>query len=378
MTVGEILKTNGNCNLVLESKNYFSQENLFEAIKSRDLTKIRCLINNGININTKDKDGWTALMHATDNGDNTIVRLLIELGADLDIQNDDGQTALINATFINAIVIAKILIKKGANVNVKDNEGQTALMMAALSNAKEIGELLVLEGADVFAVDKLGMDAFAIASKTWAFKHSDYFLKSRQNQIQIDIKRMLYIFNDHFSMEKMDEEIDIHLLNNVFIKKYGYELNHHTLEAFCKEINKKYSDRELRIIDKKTLKVCLPENKTSVWPKISDENIKIFTSTPAKFWDGFEEYLISCGYKERTPSGLPSTAPQYRFAVADIKYKERKSSLHAFCSDIDSIIVDYDYGGIKEALGQTGHRTWINALKRFREYLFFLQENHNV
>lgn len=89
---------------------------------------------------------------------------------------------------------------------------------------------------------------------------------------------------------------------------------------------------------------------------------------PSSFWDNFEKYLIKRGYKEFTPSGLPSTAPQYRIAVSDIKSYEGMS-LEIFCKNIDSIINEYDVGGRKQSLGERGHKTWINALKRFKEYL---------
>lgn len=100
------------------------------------------------------------------------------------------------------------------------------------------------------------------------------------------------------------------------------------------------------------------------------EQLKNITHT-STFWDNFGKYLIKRGYKEFTPSGLPSTAPQYRIAVSDIKSYECMS-LEIFCKNIDSIIKEYDVGGIKQSLGERGHKTWINALKRFKEYLISL------
>ena len=155
----------------------------FTSVKSRNCDAIRCLVNNGVDINTKDEYGETALIHATDNADKKIVRLLIELGADINVQDDEGWTALMHAIFINtdknADEIASLLIKNGANVNIKDNQGQTPLMIAADFNAKEIGELLILEGADIDAVDNQGMTAFDIENEKWG---TDGFLSKEKVQ----------------------------------------------------------------------------------------------------------------------------------------------------------------------------------------------------
>lgn len=93
----------------------------------------------------------------------------------------------------------------------------------------------------------------------------------------------------------------------------------------------------------------------------------------SKSWNGFQDYLVECGYKLYTPSGLPSTVFEYRRAVSDIKSNEALS-FSDFCNNIDSIIREYDIGGSKESLGKKKHSTWINALKRFREYLHFIRK----
>ena len=108
-----------------------------------------------------------------------------------------------------------------------------------------------------------------------------------------------------------------------------------------------------------------------------DEFGKITIKTPSLFWDGYQEYLEKRGYSLYTPSGLPSTVFEYRRAVSDIKSYE-SLNLSDFCTKIDSIISEYDRGGIKEHLGRKKHSTWINALKRFREYLLFLAEKSSL
>ncbi len=77
--------------------------------------------------------------------------------------------------------------------------------------------------------------------------------------------------------------------------------------------------------------------------------------------DDFKQWLIKNGYK-------PNTANAYGSAINGIM-NEEKISLPGLCAKIDSLVVECDVGGLKESLGDKGHKTWINALKRFQEYL---------
>ena len=82
----------------------------------------------------------------------------------------------------------------------------------------------------------------------------------------------------------------------------------------------------------------------------------------------FRKYLVEKGYKEYTPSGLESTVGQYIDAVEKV-FEEEKMSIEEFNRRINEICCLYDIGGAKESIGERGHRTVINALKRYREFI---------
>lgn len=82
----------------------------------------------------------------------------------------------------------------------------------------------------------------------------------------------------------------------------------------------------------------------------------------------FGKYLVEKGYKEYTPSGLESTVGQYIDAVEKVLEEERLS-VEEFNRRINEICCLYDIGGAKESIGERGHRTVINALKRYREFI---------
>lgn len=83
----------------------------------------------------------------------------------------------------------------------------------------------------------------------------------------------------------------------------------------------------------------------------------------------FRKYLVEKGYKEYTPSGLESTVGQYIDAVEKVLEEERMS-IEEFNRRINEICCLYDIGGAKESIGERGHRTVINALKRYREFIY--------
>lgn len=85
--------------------------------------------------------------------------------------------------------------------------------------------------------------------------------------------------------------------------------------------------------------------------------------------DEFEEYLIKKRYKEYTLNGDKSTTYDYSHIRIPFVLKEEKISIEKLMMDIDYYVSIYDIGGKKEKFGKKSHRSVINALKRFHEFL---------
>ena len=75
----------------------------------------------------------------------------------------------------------------------------------------------------------------------------------------------------------------------------------------------------------------------------------------------FKNYLLKNRYKE-------TTIQSYLSSIKRIS-KEEKMDLPQLASCIEQIIPKYDHGGEKESFGNSSHRTPINALKRFMEFI---------
>jgi len=120
---------------------------------------LKMLIQNGADVNTQDKNGFTALMLAVAIGHSNMVEFLIHNGAKVNTQYKYGATALINAIGHKHADIVKILIKNGADVNAQDEHGLTALMYVVMKSHASMVEFLIKNGADVNAQDKNGVTA---------------------------------------------------------------------------------------------------------------------------------------------------------------------------------------------------------------------------
>ena len=122
---------------------------------------LRCLIENGADVNGVNKVKHTPLMIAAIRGHINALTLLIKHGADVDLQDSDGCKALHFAVYGSDISseILSCLIGIGADVNACTNNGVTPLMIAAEEGHINAVTSLVKCGANVHLQDKDGQTA---------------------------------------------------------------------------------------------------------------------------------------------------------------------------------------------------------------------------
>jgi ankyrin repeat protein len=136
--------------------HYFAMRGIKNAMK--------VLIEAGADIDIQDANGCTALHHAIQGRRDGAFKTLIKAGADVDIQTRRGMTALHYATLNQSIEFTKALIEASATINTQDEDGQTALhYVACSSSSNEIIYLLLEAGADVDLSDKYGRTALHFA-----------------------------------------------------------------------------------------------------------------------------------------------------------------------------------------------------------------------
>lgn len=96
-------------------------------------------------IKTMESPGARLITAAAD-GDTALVTELLEEGIDVNSRDWDNLTAVIAASSSGHLDLVKMLAGKGADVNAKDKDSITALMEAAIMGHKHIAEFLVKEG----------------------------------------------------------------------------------------------------------------------------------------------------------------------------------------------------------------------------------------
>ena len=149
----------GNCHCTL----------LIVASKYGHTNAVNVLLQYGANVALTDKSGRTALHFAAGSSDNSceILRCLIENGADIDKGRNDNQTPLMIAAQKGHVSVATFLIEHGANVDLQDENGNTALHHTLYGSdvSCEILSCLTGSGADVNGVNKVKHTPLMIAAK---------------------------------------------------------------------------------------------------------------------------------------------------------------------------------------------------------------------
>jgi ankyrin repeat protein len=126
-----------------------SASELTDALKARDVAKVRSLIAAGADINEKVQRDYP-LNTAAIFGPIEMVAALLDAGADLEKPGRDGLHPLHNAVAMGHKDIVALLLQKGASVAAKDQQGRTPLIYFTANAGTDVGiaTLLLTAGAD--------------------------------------------------------------------------------------------------------------------------------------------------------------------------------------------------------------------------------------
>jgi uncharacterized protein len=173
---------------------FFSDErvvSLCQAIHDSNLEEVRKIIDGGIELNFKGKDGMTPLLWALASKKTQAIELLLSAGANPCAEAENGASYVsyaagmpdssflvlglkhgASANFVNSSTArsllgeailcncdgnVRILIERGANVNQQDPTGLTPAMMAAMQNRYDLVLYLLTNGANPTLATRGGM-----------------------------------------------------------------------------------------------------------------------------------------------------------------------------------------------------------------------------
>ena len=157
------------------------QDEFLSVVKNRKWTRgiaiAKLLLDNGVDIESRDGDGCTALILATIADSTTpsmrgtspspfeMVEMLLQYGANCEAVDKDNATALIHAARFASPETGKLLLANGANIEAINNQQQTPLLAAAFHGNTNMARVLVEKGANVEAVDRNNRTALLLAAR---------------------------------------------------------------------------------------------------------------------------------------------------------------------------------------------------------------------
>lgn len=153
---------------------------LFDMVLYNDFETLKTIINYGINLNIKDKRGYSPLMHMVDEGlkikdkkekDYFIERLVyfLKYRVSVDVQDNDGRTVIHKAVIANDLVVVEKLLTKKADLSIRDIHGRTALHHTQWHGNYKIARWLISAGADMNLPDNSG---FTLLNYAAIFGHT--------------------------------------------------------------------------------------------------------------------------------------------------------------------------------------------------------------
>lgn len=148
---------------------YLTKPYLIRNVEAGNLRGVEILLlADGIDPNTKGRDGLTALMSAAYTNRKEITELLIAQGADVNEKHREYRFTALNIALLQGHTeTADILIDNGAEVDASDDDGWTPLMHTTCEEHYDHVNMtlyLLTRGADVNAKTDSGKTAVSIAS----------------------------------------------------------------------------------------------------------------------------------------------------------------------------------------------------------------------
>jgi ankyrin repeat protein len=92
----------------------YSRDSFLKRVVEDDIVAVQLFLVAGMDIEAKDKDGYTALTHAVFKGHLPMVQALLDKGAEVNAKDKDGRTALMDAARYGHTKVVNLLRRAGA------------------------------------------------------------------------------------------------------------------------------------------------------------------------------------------------------------------------------------------------------------------------
>ena len=150
---------------------------LHRSAKAGDIEGLKAALGAGLDVDARDRQGWTALMHVVNKGFTLMVPPLLEAKADIDMRAPDGATALFMAAVHGHSEIITLLMEAGTDISIRGPKGKTASdvaqvryggVEAAKENNESAAVIALLQGkawAEILEAERLAREAIKAAAR---------------------------------------------------------------------------------------------------------------------------------------------------------------------------------------------------------------------
>lgn len=141
---GEMIELLLTYNASIDMQSHEGLSAVMYAISKRHCAAVKLLLSKGADINqVSATSGKSLLVHAAVLGAMEIVELLLQQGFDIDVKDHNGWTALMHAVSTNQSGIVECLINHKGTVNHTSPDGTSAFNLTTLTGNKRIADLLL-------------------------------------------------------------------------------------------------------------------------------------------------------------------------------------------------------------------------------------------
>lgn len=201
---------------------------------------VNIFLENGVDLETQDSDGKTALMYSLDSGKTYVMTTLIKKGVSLETRDFKGKTALIYAIEKRTPQLVALLIRDGAVAQATDYDGTSCFMYALASGSPEITGLFMHIENDHKAINYKNESALFFIAKTNDIVTASQLLKENLeiNRKNIDgetpFLTAVKANNTHMALFLFDNgaEVAVKTYSNVSATNYAVDNRNATLLDF--------------------------------------------------------------------------------------------------------------------------------------------------
>jgi len=164
--------------LTTDQKEQIAKQ-LITAVEKNKEDNVKCLLQCGVSVKTKNKDGKTLITLAAEKGYQSLLKTLAADSKNL-VRKDREVLGkkLSDACTAKDIEQAKFLLSVGANTEAKNTNGSTPLVAAAENGQVELARLLLEKGADKKATNRDGRTGLFLAVDKGHAKLAQMFRQS--------------------------------------------------------------------------------------------------------------------------------------------------------------------------------------------------------